>query len=412
MMQPDETEAETLLRAGLDGLSERLTLNWLRLEMEYEADAQCGAAKGRHSGARTGRRHGYEAGSVVLNGRRVPVLRPRVRALDGRGELPLPSYQYAQDEAFLSKAMISEVLAGAAQRRYAPAMAAKGGQRQQEPPPGSVSRSTVSRRCQEQMGALLDEICRRPLGTESFVAVFVDGVEMGGHRIIVALGVTTAGEKQVLGLWPGATESEAVCRAALEDLGTRGLTAERGLLVVIDGGKGLAAAVRAVWGERALIQRCQAHKARNCQEKLPGDRAAPVLARVHRAWSQKDASRGERLLRDLAAELEREGRADAAASLHEGLAETLTCVRLGLPPELCTALETTNAIESVFSRHEDVSHRVKWWRNGAQAQRWLATSLALAEQSFGPLADAALLGTLVAALAAHVASLPGLQATA
>lgn len=393
-------ELQTLMRSGLQALGEQLALTWLYGQMEKDAEAQCGAPKGKHDPQRRGRRHAWVEGSVVLGGRRVPILRPRVRSLDGH-ELPIPTYELAQDGTLLSEAMLAGCLAGAAQRRYACTV--------EEPPAllpvGSVSRSTVSRRCQQEMTELARQFCARPLGGQRWLAVFLDGVELGGHHVIAALGVAEDGQKQVLGLWEGETESEAVCRAALEDLVARGLTAERGLLVVIDGGKGLYAAVRAVWGPRALVQRCQAHKVRNLREHLPRQAAERVVGRVHRAWAQGDAAKGERALRALADELERQGYGEAARSLREGLAETFTCVRLGLPPELCRVLETTNPIESAFSRHQALAWRVKRWRDGHQALRWVATALALAEQSFAPLASAADLAVLARALDRHVAGL-------
>jgi transposase-like protein len=393
-------ERQTLVRSGLQALGEQLALQWLRQRMEEDAEAQCGAPKGKHDRRRRGRRHAWVEGSVVLGGRRVPILRPRVRSLQGH-ELPIPTDELAQDERLLSEAMLARCLAGAAQRRYADTV--------EEPPAelpaGSVSRSTVSRRCQQQMTELARQFCTRPLGGQRWLAVFLDGIQLGEHHVIVALGVAEDGQKQVLGLWEGGTESEAVCRAALEDLVARGLTAERGLLVVIDGGKGLYAAVRAVWGSRALVQRCQAHKLRNLQEHLPRQAAERVTQRVHRAWAQGDAAQGERALRALADALEGQGYGEAARSLREGLTETFTCVRLGLPPELCRVLETTNPLESGFSQHQALAWRVKRWRDGRQALRWVATALALAEESFAPLASAADLAVLAQALDRHVAGL-------
>ena len=401
-MRPTESEVEMVVRAGLAALGERLALDWVRTEMESDADELCGAPKGRHCKQRKAWRHGYEEGSVAYEGRRLVLLRPRVRSLDGQRELIPRAYEEAQDESLLSERMMREVMAGVALRRYESTVPSEP---EGTPPPGSVSRSTVSRRCKEQMRALLQQQCERRLDGERYLALFTDGIDLGGHRIIVSLGVTEAGDKQVLGLWAGDTESEVVCRAALEDLVQRGLDASGGLLAVLDGGKGLHAAARAVWGERVLIQRCTVHKLRNIKEHLPAERAARVAARVQRAWGQADPKRAERLLERVAEDLEREGYGEAAGSVREGLEETLTCMRLGLPPELRRVLETTNAIESSFSRNEDVTHRVKRWRDGDQALRWLATSLALAEQSFGSLPGAEHLPTLRAGLQRHVATL-------
>jgi len=227
---------------------------------------------------------------------------------------------------------------------------------------------------------------------------------LGPHHVIAALGVTEAGEKRGLGLWEGATENAEVCRSLLEDLVRRGLSTERGLLVVMDGGKGLAAAVRAVLGDRVLVQRCTCHKDRNLMDKLPEHRRDAVHRALRRVWSAEDAKVAERRLSRLLQRLEREGEEAAARSLEEGKDEMLTCVRLGLHPDLRASLESTNLIESAFSRHEGVAHRVKRWRNGNQALRWAAASLALAEQGFHRLPGAEHLGALAAALERHARS--------
>jgi putative transposase len=140
-------------------------------------------------------------------------------------------------------------------------------------------------------------------------------------------------------------------------------------------------------------------------DKLPQHRRARVRTALQRAWSAPDADRAEKRLRRLMQRLEDSGATEAAASLREGLADTLTCLRLGLPPDLRKSLQSTNVIESAFSRHEGVSHRVKRWRNGDQALRWVAAGLALAERGFRRLRGAAHLTALAAALEAHVLSL-------
>lgn len=395
-------ERETLIRHGLMGLGHALALQWLRDRLEAEAEVLCGGPKGKHNPARTGSRHGYEVGSVPMGGQRVSFLRPRVRTLDRRSELPSELWQLVQDDAFFSEAVLAQTLAGVAQRRYHITMKAIA------PPPagsdtGSTSKSAVSRRFVTDTRAWLKQWLARPLA-ERYLALFLDGIELGEHHVVAALGVTEQGTKHVLGLWEGATENAEVCRALLEDLVRRGLATEQGLLVVIDGGKGLAAAVSEVFGDRVLVQRCVLHKMRGILDKLPEQRCKTVRNALRRAWSCADATRAKERLGRLAQRLEDWGEHAAARSLREGCDQTLTCLRLGLDPKLRGSLESTNIIESAFSRHEGVAHRVKRWRNGDQALRWLAASLAIAQQGFDVLPGTDHLPELAAALARHVRS--------
>lgn len=394
----------TLVRSGLVGLGCELALGWLRDQLETEADALCGGPKGKHNPARTGSRHGYELGSVPLGGQRVPFPRPRVRSLDRRSELPSELWRQAQDDTFLSETVMVQTLAGVAQRRFRITMRAV-----TPLPPcvdaGSTSKSAISRRFVGETRAWLKQWLARPLDSERYLALFLDGVELGEHRVVAALGVTDQGMKHVLGLWEGATENTEVCRALLEDLVRRGLSVEGGLLVVIDGGKGLAAAVREVLGDRALVHRCQQHKSRNILDKLPQHRRETVKRALRRVWSSTDATRAMQRLRRLIRQLDDWGEHAAAQSLREGCEQTLTCLRLGIDPELRRSLESTNVIESAFSRYEGLAHRVKRWRSGDQALRWVAASLAITQQSFGILPGAEHLPELAAALDRHVCSL-------
>lgn len=399
MRKTTEQELEALVHAGLLELSRQAGLVWVYQRLEAEADAVAGAPKGKHRAQRRGRRHGYEVGSVVMGGVRVAILRPRVRSLHGE-ELVPPTYRALQDEATLSEAVLVQSLAGVAMRRYADTVPDLLGI-PDELPVTHASRSTVSRHFIAQTGAILAEILRRPL-SERYLVVFLDGLQLGDYQVVAAVGVTEAGEKRVLGLWEGVTENREVCQALVEDLAARGLSAEQGLLVVIDGSKALAAAVRAVWSDRALIQRCVCHKARNVLEKLPRSMQPMVKRRLARAWGEADAAAAALSLQALADRLEEAGYSQAAASLREGLEETLTCQRLQLPERLRRSLRNTNIIESIFARHEEVAHRVKRWRHGFQALRWAAASLLRAEKSLRALPAAAELPRLAAALEQHV----------
>jgi transposase-like protein len=231
---------------------------------------------------------------------------------------------------------------------------------------------------------------------------------MGEHTVVVALGITAGGEKQVLGLWEGATENATVCRALLEDLIARGFEVDRGMLLVIDGSKALRAAVRDVLGQAAVVQRCQVHKKRNVLEHLPEKEREAVGKKLDAAWRQTDYDNALRMLKRLADDLEVR-HPGAAASLREGLEETLTVVRLGLPELLARSLRSTNCIESAFDKVRGYAHHVKRWRNGRQVLRWSAAGLLAAEKGFNRIKGYRLLPMLAVALEREV--IPGLSST-
>jgi putative transposase len=213
------------------------------------------------------------------------------------------------------------------------------------------------------------------------LVLMLDGIEIAEHTVVVALGITASGEKQILGLWEGATENAAVCHALLTDLMERGLRVDEGILVVIDGSKALRAAVRDVLGPQAAVQRCQVHKKRNVLDHLPDEVRRWVSRKLDQCWRETDYEKARAALTGLAKNLE-EKYPGAAASLREGLDETLTVLRLGLPEPLRKTLRSTNPIESAFDTVRMASRNVKRRRNGQQVLRWAAGGLLEAEKGF------------------------------
>lgn len=380
-------------------LADGSALLQVQREMEAEADALCGVKrKGAHGGGRVAYRHGHELGSIVLRGARVPVLRPRVR--QAGKELTLQTYAAYQDAEMLSEATLHACILGVAMRGYRQDQAAHA-TLPEGVPVLAASRSTVSRRFARDTQALLEEHLARPLQGERYLALFLDGVQLGAHQILVALGLTAAGEKQVLGLREGDSENSAVCGALLEDLVARGLSTESGLLAVVDGGKGWAAGIARVFGARVLVQRCVVHKARNVLDKLPQTAQRRVKRALATAWTDPNPARAEQHLRRLADALQQEGYGEAAASLREGLEDTLTHLRLQVPAALARSLRSTNAIESMFSQHRRTTRRVSRWRHGKQAERWSAAALMAAEFRLRRLPGSRHLPALQAALGHH-----------
>jgi len=363
--------------------------------MQAEVDDRAGDRYDRWQG-REGYRNGTAPGYVVVGGRKVSIRRPRLVDADGR-EVELESYAVAREPASMDRTALGKVLEGVASRKVA-----RGLQRDQPLAEGlyayGASRSSVSRRWTAATEAALSEQARRRLDDRRYLAILLDGKGFGDHLLLTALGIDEQGRKRVLGVWEGDSENKAVAMAALADMSERGLDVSRGVLVVIDGGKGLSAAVAQMWPEAAILARCRVHKRRNILGYLPKREHRWVRRALERAWHEPDAAEAEQQLRQLIAELEPRW-PDAAASLREGLAETLTCQRLGLPAALVRALGSTNLIENALATTESICHRVCRWRNGAQAVRWATMALLEAENGFGRVASPEAMAALAEAIA-------------
>jgi putative transposase len=334
--------------------------------------------RGRHDADRTAVRHGSGPGSVTLGGRRVPVRRPRVRAVDGSGELPVPAYALFTGTEVLGRMAMERMLAGLSTRRYPAGLEPVGAAVEQAA--SATSKSAVSRRFVAATESALTNLLAADLSTVDLVAFMVDGVHFGEHCCVVALGIGVDGTKHPLALVEGSTENATLATDLLVGLRERGLDVTGPVLVVIDGSKALRRAVLDVF-DRPVIQRCQLHKIRNVRDRLP-ERLRPVVAaRMRRAYHADSALAAEAELTELATELERT-HPGAAASLREGLTETLTVLRLGVPPTLARTLRSTNAIESMISICRDHATNVKNWQDGQMALRWCAAGMAEAGKQF------------------------------
>jgi putative transposase len=334
--------------------------------------------RGRHDAHRTAVRHGSGPGSVTLGGRRVPVRRPRVRAADGSGELPVPAYDVFAGTEVLGRMAMERMLAGLSTRGYPAGLEPVG--EAVERAASATSKSAVSRRFVAATESALKNLLAADLSTVDLVAVMVDGVHFGEHCCVVALGIGVDGTKHPLALVEGSTENATLVTDLLVGLREPGLDGTRPILAVIDGSTALRRAVLDVF-DRPVIQRCQLHKIRNVGDRLP-ERLRPVVtARMRRAYHADSALTAEAELTALAAELERT-HPGAAGSLREGLTETLTVLRLGVPPTLARTLRSTNAIESMISICRDHAMNVKNWQDGQMALRWCTAGMTEAGKQF------------------------------
>lgn len=316
------------------------------------------------------RHHGSQGGYARVGGKRMKIERPRLRSKDGK-EVPVPAYEMLKKDPQAAERALGRVLKGVSTRDYAGIFDEAGQEL-------GVSRSSVSRESSKAAERALKDLMERPL-QERQLAIFIDGTALGECVAVTAIGIGESGLKRVLGLSEGATENAASVGALLDSIIERGLDPSLATLFVVDGSKALAKAIRARF-PAAVIQRCQIHKLRNVLEHLPLAKRDYYKAKLDVAF-RLPYEQAQDKLEMIAKEIE-VLHPGAAASLREGLSETLTVLRLRLPGTLVPSLRSTNLIESSFSRAKGRLRRFTNFSSGAMALKWCAAALSLAEQGF------------------------------
>lgn len=362
--------------AGLGNLDTRIALiqalipvGLLAVEevLAQEVVDLAGAHYQRKASAQPHRRWGQQPGSVYLADQKLPVSVPRVRNIQTHREVSLESYQALQVPRRLDEGLLLRILNGLSCRQY-------GACAEAVPEAFGLSPSTVSRRFIQASTRKLREFQERTLEDDDLVAVFFDGKTFAKEEMIIALGVTIEGEKIPLGFVQAASENERVCRSFIDTLIQRGLRYEAGLLVLIDGSKGLFKAITKALQGYVIIQRCQWHKRENVVAYLAPEEQRRVRKQLKTAYDQSTYEAARKGLENLKAELALVNQS-ALHSLEDGLEETLTLHRLGLMPYLKMSFRTTNCIESLNSQIAQRTDNVKAWKNSTQRHRWLAAAL-------------------------------------
>ncbi|MFT3855002.1 MAG: IS256 family transposase [Ilumatobacteraceae bacterium] len=361
------------MREGLLALSTAAGLVVMRQMLDAELAGIVGAKHAKLD-ERVGNWHGTTKGQVVLGARKISVERPRGRYVDG-GEVELDTWATFASEDLLRQVVVERMLAGVATRRHE-LVAEPVGQ-----VGTAVSKSAVSRRFVAATTAAVAELLEADLSALETAVVMIDGLNIAGEMIVVALIITADGTKVPVGLRLGDTENKVVVTDLLADLVDRGLRFEHGILAVLDGSKALRSAVAKVFGTKALVQRCTLHKRRNVTEYLPVARRKAMDKRLAGIFANADTDAGLRDARRLAAQLKSD-HPDAAGSLLEGLEEMFTVARLGVTGALRRSLTNTNCIESMISTVRVVTGRVKHWRDGDMKKRWITTGMIEAQRSF------------------------------
>ncbi len=386
---------------GLMALAAGLGLGAIRELMEIEVAEICGP-KGKHDPKRKATRWSTEQGSVTLGGRRMPVERPRVRSADGSEELALATYGHFASRDPLTTLAFERIVSGVSCRSFERTNEPVGEEVEAEA--RSTSKSAISRAFIERTRTALAELMSRRLDDVRLAAMMIDGLEISERTHVVCLGITTEGQKIPLGLWEGSTENATVAKALLSGLVDRGLDPEQGILFVIDGAKALRKAIREVFGDRAVCQRCVRHKERNVLAHLPESSQPLVRTKLRAAWALDSHEQAIERLRLLASELDRSC-PGAAASLREGLEETVSVQRLGCAEQLRRTLGSTNPCESMIDGVRAVQRNVKRWQDGDMRLRWTAAGMLEAERKFRRIIGYRHLANLAVAVEREVAAL-------
>ena len=356
---------QALIPLGLQAVEEAL---------QQEVTALAGARYAHADGHVGIARWGAQAGSIFLADQKLPITVPRVRDVRAGTELPLATYAQLQTPRARDVGLFRRVLGGLSCREYEAAAEAV-------PEAFGLAKSSVSRRFIGASAHALRQFHERRHDDREWLVLLLDGKSFASDQVVIALGVTITGEKRVLGLVQTATENKRVCAAFLRELIERGFRAPTRLLVVLDGAKGLRAAVRDVFGDDVPVQRCQWHKRENVVSYLTKPLQILWRRKLQAAYAHASYADAKRALQHLVKELAKLNES-AARSLEEGLEETLTLHRLGVFGELGTSFKTTNLIESVMARVEAKTRRIARWRTSDQKQRWCAATLLQLEKQF------------------------------
>jgi putative transposase len=383
----NRSELQQMIKEGLQGLALEIGVEVAMALLADEVDGHCGPLRKRDA-ERGAYRHGTQRGWIAIGGTKTAIERPRVRGIDGK-ERALKLYQSMQ-QSTRRDGVMRRLVRGVSCRNYRAVIDAI---RKSY----GVSASSVSRCFVEASEARVRELAERRFDGVPFAAMFIDGICFSRRSLVVAVGVTERGEKRVLAIREGATENARVCTDLLEDLRDRGVDTGTRILFVLDGSKALRAAVDRVWGEHAEVQRCQQHKLRNVASYVPEQLWPDFGAAIRKAYAETSYKKAKRALETVARWLDRIN-PHAAASLREGLDETLTVTRLGLRGRLRRSFATTNLVEAIFGRTRTMTGRVKRWRDGSMRQRWCATALLHAETTFRAVKGCSDMPQLLAAL--------------
>ena len=349
-----------------------LGLEAVREELEQEVDSLVGSKYSRNENENT--RWGSNPGSVYLGDQKLAIKVPRVRNKKTGKEVELEAYKEFKDTGHFNEQVFKHLVHGISTRNYEKVA-------EQLPVTFGIKKSSVSRQFKAATAKKLKEFMERDLSNEDIIAIFIDGKHLRDVQMVIALGVTLQGKKIPLGFIETSTENGKVCKEFINGLVDRGLNTEKEILFIVDGSKGLTKGIKSVLQDKAFIQRCQWHKRENVLSYLPKNHKATFRKKLQRAYEMPNYQEAKIELEKVKKELLILNKS-AAASLEEGLEETLTLHKLGIFENMGRSFKTTNCIENLNRGVSSYVNRVCKWKNSDQRHRWVASALMMMEPNF------------------------------
>ena len=383
-----QLDLSQLIRGEIQNFCLQLGLGVAEQFIQSEVEQLVGARYSREQQNETSR-WGSQAGSIIIGAQKAPISKPRVRKLleDGSSEeVPLESYAAFNNPEALSQAVLNRFLSGVSSRDFSRTV-------EQVSKATGLSKSTFSRKAIKATTEMAQKFETKNLAELAIQIILIDGTNEGEQLNIVAVGIAEDGAKHLLGIEQGATENATVCTHLLQDLIDRGLDPAGEYLFLLDGSKALKKAVKLVFGQNSLVQRCLEHKIRNILDYLPEQYKSRIRSRLRAAWSMNSYKDAKRALKKICTTL-RSINETAAESLLEALEDTLTLHKLETPKKLRRSLQTTNIIESWNSVAKNFTQKVKKWKNADHVKRWLTAGMLEAERRSHKLEGFALLKQL------------------
>lgn len=378
-------DVNALLGNSLNDFTITVTLLAMKAVIDTEIELKCGKPYQRSDSECY--RHGTQkTGYVVINGQKHQVKKPRIVTRDRlKKEVSLETYEAFQNDSFMESGVMAKLLHGVSTRNYAAASEAIQSAY-------GIEKSSVSRHYVKATRKALEEFDER-LISEYFPIIFIDGYEIGQDIMIVALGVNENGHKKVLSLRQGRTENAEVIKSMFDDMERRGFQKDRPILFVIDGGKAIHSAITSRFS-KYFIQRCREHKKRNIIDHAPKIMAAEAEKKLNEVYAQMDYAKAFAAIKSFADWAYKQN-PDMGKSVLEGMEESLTVIKLKVPPLLYQSVYSTNPIESLNSLFERFGRRVIRWRNGDMKKRWIAAAILQAEERMNRIRGAIGIMTLV-----------------